>query len=379
LIDDIYSKLRQKEKFAYLAKKYSDDKSSAAKGGVLPKFSTGKLIQPLDSMAFSLKEEGDYTIPFKSDYGWHILKLIKKYPVKSYDELENELQYKVRNNNRSVIIKRSLAEELSTQFKITENEPVLDQIFKNDYSKADPKTTILSIEDLSYTIKDFNFYRKPIRNKSTREIYTDFKADKIIEYYKDHLEEYNKEFAKTIKEYQDGLLLFDLLQKNIWKKAETDSVGLEQFFNANIENYRWNTRFRTTTANCTRIEKAEKVRQLMTEGKTTEEIKDLVNEGATIHVIFHESILEENSNKLPKDFVPEKGISKIYQDDKNHYTIINVKEILPAGPKELKETKGQVVNDYQNYLEEKWVEQLRKEHKVIINKKALKKLKKTLI
>jgi peptidyl-prolyl cis-trans isomerase SurA len=379
LINDLYSKLNQKEDFAYLAKKYSDDKSSAAKGGVLPKFSTGKLIEPLDSMAFSLKKEGEYTIPFMSDYGWHILKLIKKYPVKSFEELENELQYKVRNNNRSVIIKRSLAEKLGTDFKITENKPVLDQIFKNDYSSIDPKTMILSIEDMTYTVKDFNFYRKPVRNKSGKEIYKDFKADKIIEYYKDHLEEFNKEFAKTTQEYKDGLLLFDLLQKNIWKKAETDTVGLEQFFNANREKYRWNERYRITMANCTRMDKAERVRQLMTEGKTTDEIKDLVNEGATIHVIFHKSILEKGSNKLPDGFVPETGISKIYKESKNHYSIINVQEILPAGPKALKETKGQVLNDYQNYLEEKWVEQLRKEHEVIINKRALKKLKKTLI
>ena len=378
MINDIYSKLKQKEDFAYLAKKYSDDKSSAAKGGALPRFGTGKLIQPLDSMAFALKKEGEYSIPFESDFGWHIIKLLKKYPVKSFEELENELQYKVRNNNRSVIIKRSLAEKLSPEFKITENKALIEQIYKNQFSKTDPKTILLSIEDQNYSLKDFKFYRKPIHNKSTREIYKDFKADKIIEYYKDHLEEYNKEFAKTVQEYKDGLLLFDLLQRKIWKKAETDSVGLEQFFNRNIDKYQWNKRVHITTASCTRKDKAEKVRQLMTEGKSPEEIKDLVNEGATIHVIFHKSVLEENSSKLPKDFVFKKGISKIYQDGKGHFTIINVEEILPAGPKQLKETKGQVLNDYQNYLEKEWVKQLRKEHKVIVNKRALKKLKKKL-
>ncbi len=378
LINDIYSKLKQKEDFAYLAKKYSDDKSSAAKGGALPRFGTGKLIQPLDSMAFALKNEGDYSIPFESDYGWHIIKLVKKYPVKSFEELENELQYKVRNNNRSVIIKRSLAEKLSSEFKITENKPIVEQIYKNEYSTTDPKTIILSIEDQNYSIQDFEFYKKTIHNKSTREIYKDYKTDKIIEYYKDHLEDYNKDFAKTIQEYKDGLLLFDLLQKKIWKKAETDSIGLEQYFSKNIDQYQWNRRVRTTTASCTQKEKAEKVRQLMIEGKSTEEIKELVNEGATIHVIFHESILEEKSSKLPKDFIFEKGISKIYQGEKGHYTIINVEEILPAGPKQLKETKGQVLNDYQNYLEKEWVTQLRKEHEVTINKKALKKLKKNL-
>lgn len=378
LINDIYSKLNDKEEFAYLAKKYSDDKSSAAKGGVLPKFGTGKLIQPLDSMAFSLKNVGNYTIPFESKYGWHILKLIKKYPVKSFKELENELQYKVRNDNRSVIIKRSLADKISKELKITENKSVVDQIYKNDYSKIGEKTIILSIEDLNYTLKDFEFYKKPIRYKSNREIYKDFKTDKIIEYYKDHLEEYNKEFARTVKEYKDGLLLFDLLQEKIWKKAETDSTGLEQYYKSNIDKYQWNKRVHSTIANCTREDKAEKVKQLMSEGKTPGEIKDLVNEGAIIHVIFQESVLEENSKKLPDDFIFQKGISKIYQDGKGHFTIFDVKEILPAGPKKLNETKGQVLNDYQNYLEKEWVKQLRNEHKIIINKKALKKLKRTL-
>ncbi len=378
LIYDIYGKLRQGEAFENLAQKYSDDRSSAAKGGILPKFGTGKLIQPIDSIAFSIKNEGDYTKPFQSDYGWHILKLIKKYPVGSFEDLKNELTFRVRNSNRSVIIKRTLARDLESKLKITENKPVIDLINRNKYNNTDSKTVILSIEDMNYSLKDFNFFKRPFKNKSSREIYTDFKADKIVDYYKSHLEDYNLEFAKTLKEYKDGLLLFDLLQNHIWKKAEKDSAGLRKFFEKNIDQYQWKKRARILTANCTRMDKAENVRQLLIENKTPDEIKEAVNEGATIHVIFKELILEEDSNKLPADYKIVEGISKIYQEDNRHYTIFDVLEIYPAGPKKFEETKGQVLNDYQNYLEQEWVKTLRKEHHVTINKKALKKLKKTL-
>jgi peptidyl-prolyl cis-trans isomerase SurA len=378
LINDIYSKLQQKEDFKYLAQKYSDDKSSAAKGGVLPKFGTGKLIQPLDSMAFSLQKEGEYTKPFQSDYGWHILTLIKKYPVQSYEELKNELEYKVRNSNRSVIIKRSLAENLSKELNVIENKPVIEMIYRNNYSNTSEDTSILSIENKNYTLKDFNFYKRSLRNKSGREIYMDFKADKIIDYYKIHLEEYSNEFSKTLKEYRDGLLLFDLLQNYIWKRAESDSVGLEKYFNEHIDKYQWQKRAEMTIANCSERSKAERVRQFMTEGKTPEEIKSIVNEGPTIHVIFKETIVEEGSTKLPAGYILKEGISGIFQEDDRHFIIINVHKVFPAGPKQLKETKGQVINDYQNYLEEQWADELRKEHKVIINKRTLKKLKKNL-
>ncbi len=116
----------------------------------------------------------------------------------------------------------------------------------------------------------------------------------------------------------------------------------------------------------------------MLKNKTIDEIKLLINEDATIHVLFNEGIVEEDSNKLPENYDFIKGVSKISKVDKNHFIIGNIIEILPAELKKLDETRGQVLNDYQNYLEQQWVKELHKRYKVEINKKALKNLKKEI-
>ncbi len=125
----------------------------------------------------------------------------------------------------------------------------------------------------------------------------------IIDYYKEHLEETNKEFAMTYQEYRDGLLLFELLQKVIWERSEKDSLGLNEYFEANRDKYKWKKRADLTIASCTRLSKAEIVKQYMTEGLENDSIKALVNEGATIHVLFSKGKLEEGK------FQAAKGIS----------------------------------------------------------------------
>ncbi|MEN8125787.1 MAG: peptidylprolyl isomerase [Bacteroidota bacterium] len=376
-INELYQKLNQGEKFDYIAKNYSDDQSSAQKGGLLPKFSSGKLINPLDSIAFSLIDIGDISEPFSSNYGWHIIKLINKFPIKSYDELKQNLKQQIENGSRSIIIKKSLAEKLKKQYKIIEDKELLDQIY-NDKDQISSNRSLLIIEKDNYSVDEFNQYSKKIKNKTKKEIYSEFKTDKIIEYHKNHLEETNKDFSIILKEYSDGLLLFDLLQNNIWKKAEKDTLGLQQYFDKNIKNYYWKRRAKIIIATCNNYEKAVVVKNLMLKNKNVNEIKQLVNEGATIHVLFNERIVEENSNKLPKQYLFQEGVSKIYNIDKSHFIIGNILAILPAGPKELNETKGQVLNDYQNYLEKEWVKELHKKYKVKIDENALQNLKQIL-
>lgn len=376
-INELYQKLNQGEKFDYIAKNYSDDQSSAQKGGLLPKFSSGKLINPLDSIAFSLIDIGDISEPFSSNYGWHIIKLINKFPIKSYDELKQNLKQQIENGSRSIIIKKSLAEKLKKQYKIIEDKELLDQIY-NDKDQISSNRSLLIIEKDNYSVDEFNQYSNKIKNKTKKEIYSEFKTDKIIEYHKNHLEETNKDFSIILKEYSDGLLLFDLLQNNIWKKAEKDTLGLQQYFDKNIKNYYWKRRAKIIIATCNNYEKAVVVKNLMLKNKNVNEIKELVNEGATIHVLFNERIVEENSNKLPKQYLFQEGVSKIYNIDKSHFIIGNILAILPAGPKELNETKGQVLNDYQNYLEKEWVKELHKKYKVKIDENALQNLKQIL-
>jgi len=379
-INDIYNKYKQGGKFDLLARKYSDDKASAAKGGVIRKFTQGRMIQPFADISFALKNKGDVSKPFKTKFGWHIVKLVEKYPIESFDKMKEKLTQKVEKGERSVLIGKSIVEKLKKKYTYQFKENVYNEAFdtsnqpkKGEKVKVSPyeKEPVLFVEDVQYTVADLRKYLSKNSNKS----YKDFMDTKIIDYYKNHLEFEDKEFSATLQEYRDGLLLFDLLQKKIWTKAEKDTIGLQNFFDKNKAQYQWKKRVEVAIASCTKEDKAMLVKKYMEEGKTIKEIKELVNEGATIHVLFHSGTYEIDSNKLPKNFEPKQGVTK-YKEDDTHFIIVNVIKVLPVSQKELKDVKGKVISNYQDFLEKEWIKNLRSTYKVDVNKKVFKKIKK---
>ncbi len=374
-IFDIYNKLEQGGDFKTIAIQHSDDISSAKKGGILPKFGTGKMIKPFEEVAFSLQNEGDFSEPFKTTYGWHILKLLKKYPIKTFEDSHDYIENKIKNGNRSKYVEKSLANEIEKQYNIIEYLEILSDFYAADIDKMKSSKTLLIIENKTFTSNDFYNFSLENKNKNIGELYDDFKNERIINYFKSHLEETNKEFAIIYQEYKDGLLLFELLQKNIWEKSEKDTIGLLKYFEANKSKYTWKKRAELSIASCTSLEKAKLVKLYLEENKTIDEIKNLVNEGATIHVLFSSGKLEEGNSKLPKNYEMKIGVSNIYIEKNNQYIIVKTDKIILPSSKKIDETRGEVINDYQIYLEEKWVEDLRKKYKIRLNKKALKKLK----
>lgn len=373
-IFEIYQKLEQGGDFSNIAKEHSDDLSSAKKGGILPKFGPGRMIKTFEDVAFALQEEGDYSSPFKSDYGWHILKLLTKYPIPPYEELHAKLESKVKNGSRSSYVEKSLAQKISADYKVVTYKAKL-QLFESIRGFEKNTDTLLTVQEVIYTGNDFFDYAKDIQKKTKAESYDDFTNKKIIDYYKSHLEETNKEFRLTYQEYQDGLLLFELIQKEVWEKSEKDTIGLQNYFNDNRNKYKWDTRGQLTIASCTQLEKAKLVRELLLQNIDTDSIKLSVNEGARIHVLFSKGTLETGSSKLPAGYSFSEGVSKIFEEEANNFTIIKVDTIFAPKLKELKETRGEVMNDYQNYLELQWVEELHKKYPVKINQKNYRELK----
>jgi len=373
-ISDIYNKFLQGEKFEVLAKKHSDDKASAIKGGVIKPFTQGKMIQPFSDIAFNLQKEGDVSKPFKTKFGWHFIKLINKIPVKPFEEVKDELTKKVEKGDRSILIGKSITSKLKSKYNIAFNKEVYNKYFsdneKDDKDKITVDETILTIENSTYSVNDLKTYLKKNNGSKT---YNDFIDVQVMSYYKNNLEFENKEFGYTLQEYRDGLLLFDLLQNKIWTKAEKDTIGLQNFFDKNASKYNWKKRAKADLASCTKAEKATLVKKYMTEGKTIDQIKELVNDGATIHVIFHSGTYEVDSNKLPHNFQFVKGV-QLYKNNDTDFTICNVSEIMEASPKELNDVKGKVISNYQDFLEKQWIQNLRSKYKVEVNKKVFKKL-----
>jgi peptidyl-prolyl cis-trans isomerase SurA len=239
-IDSIYTKLEAGEKFEDLAKEYSEDPGSKVRGGSLGKFSAGQMVKPFEDAAFSL-EEDNYSKPFQTRYGWHIVKLIKKHPIASFSDLEKELKNKVKKGAAISISEKALLSRLKKDYIIKENESSKD-ILNNKNIRAIPsdslQNTLFSIADKNITQEEFVKYTRNRRHKPVFTLYEEFFNQEVINYYKEDLVNREPEYAATLKEYEEGLLLFELMQQKIWDKSSKDTIALQNYFDKNSGNYK---------------------------------------------------------------------------------------------------------------------------------------------
>ncbi|CAM1346771.1 peptidylprolyl isomerase [Tenacibaculum crassostreae] len=239
-INKIYQELTSGSSFEELASQHSEDISSAKNGGKLPRFGTGKMVEDFENEVLKLQNVGGYSAPFKTKFGWHIVKLLKNYPVPSFNELKEELTRKVKSSNRFVVSNKSIATRLKKEYKIKEDKVLLNQLFiaeNKDFKKEKLDKTILSINDKKLTQKDLLIYGDSKNQSINKELYEEFKNNEIVNYFKDGLEKTNSEYRNTLLEYKEGLLLFDLMQEKIWNKASNDAYGLKEFYSKNIAKY----------------------------------------------------------------------------------------------------------------------------------------------
>ncbi|WP_439131290.1 peptidylprolyl isomerase [Polaribacter sp.] len=240
LIDSIYNRLEKDEQFKALARKYSNDTGSKSKGGKLRKFGTGVMVKSFEDVAFSLEKEGEYSKPFQTRFGWHIVQLIKKHPVPTFEDLKTDLKSRVKSGARAQLSEKAVVNKLKKQYTISENKNA-KEIFDNkkirDIAKDSLQAVILSINEKEITQEAFVDFIKNRKNKSVYDLFEDFKDQEILAYYKENLEKTEPEYAYTLQEYKDGLLLFELMQQKIWEKSSKDTLGLKKYYNSNISAY----------------------------------------------------------------------------------------------------------------------------------------------
>ena len=398
-IDDIYKKLQQGEKFEDLAKQFSDDKSSSGKGGVLNRFGSGQLSsEEFENTAFRLTTEKPMSEPFQSKFGWHIVKLIEKHPVKTFDEMKPELENKVGKDDRSRLIVNSLNEKLRKKYTIKRNnklygktvKAITESVYDGKWEvPADTKPyndALFSVNDKKVSGTDFLTYVKahqaegkgikPVA-KFADHLYEGFVDDQLNTYYNDNLEKEFPEFSAIMDEYRDGLLLFDLMEKEIWEKSKTDTVGLKNFYESNKALYQWKNRADVVVASSTNQDIIKKAQKMLKQNSTPEQIKEKLNTKDKVAVMTNVGIFEEGSEVLPKNMKFQTGVSDIIKDGE-YYFVAKVNKVIPAGPKTLEECKGKCVNDYQQYLEQKWVDDLKKEFTVKTDQAVFERVKKDL-
>jgi len=195
-----------------------------------------------------------------------------------------------------------------------------------------------------------------------------------VQYQEDNLENENEDFANIVGEYRDGLLLFDLMETKIWNVAQTDTLGLKEFYEANKQNYVWKERVDADVASSASESDIKKVEELLKLSKTTEQIKETLNVNDKVAVIFTSGIMNAEHQALPDGFEFKEGVSKIYNHN-DAYVIANIKQVLPSELKTFDEAKGKIISDYQGFKEVKWIEELNNKYKVVVNQEVLDKVK----
>lgn len=397
-IEEIYQKLKQGEDFGDLAKQFSQDKSSAPNGGLLNRFASGELsASEFEDAAFALQKPGEFSAPFQTQYGWHIVKLVEKHPPKALVDMQADFENRIRRDERSRLISASLTEKLRKKYPVKKDAKVYANAVKvlnaNLYSQTwePPKegfgATILTINnDRKLSAKQYlDFVAMQQRGELTAKPVArlaDILFDKFVEeqlnvYYNDNLETEFPEFGIVMEEYRDGLLLFDLMEKEIWEKAKTDTLGLESYYNAHKNNYMWKDRIDAEVFSSTKEDIIKKVRKFLKQGKTADYIKGQLNKDNKVEVMEKTGVFDTDSNAVPKQAKWQTGLSDVIKEG-DYYYVVKVSKLLPKGPKTLEETKGRVINDYQQYLESNWVGNLKKEFDIQVNQDVFANVKKQL-
>ena len=374
------------EDFSDVAERFSEDRSTAVKGGVLPAFGVGKMVPEFESVAFRLKEIGDISNPFRTEYGWHIITLLERVEIPSFDEAKAELKRKIESDSRGDLSKEALYAKLRKNYKVV-NHPKVYTAFRMKAantiasgtfsSLSNNNTKLVTINGKIISVSSFVNYilfNQKVGN-DIDEMYISFVNEELLAYEESQLESKYPDYKALLKEYREGILLFDLTNTKVWSKAVKDTIGLLNFYTANNSNYKWENRVDATVYSCIDLLTAKAVKKAIYKkhrGNVTDaEILTKTNTDAPLSLQISTKKFVKGENKYIDAVDWELGIAGDIRTKDGSYIIVDIHEVIESGIKALDETRGKVISDYQNSLELEWITSLKEKYKVSINNEVL--------
>ncbi|MCX6281975.1 MAG: peptidylprolyl isomerase [Bacteroidetes bacterium] len=428
-IDSLYSLLKAGAKFEDLVKTNSEDKGSSAKGGVLPKRGVNRLMPEFIAAISKIQNVGDFSEPvITPGYGWHIVKLIERKPIGTYDEEKADLKQRIIKDSRSQQINNAVVTRIKTEYGFTENLKardefytlVTDSIFNGKWDPSlalEKHQQLFKIGNSTYTQREFAQYLAEKQKKGDKKdirffidaMYEEFVSESVIRYEDGFLEVKYPDFRALMKEYRDGILLFDLTDQKVWTKAIKDTAGLQEFYQKNKFNYMWGQRVEASIFTLKNPALAQKVKNFIKSGLKDEDILKEMNSDTSKVLTIESGKFSKKDNHFI-DTVPwivgiSKEIRLANQDQaktstqsmtfladpfsgkmtpttnaedgkiKEGIVFVNIKRIIKPEPKSLNEARGLITADYQNYLEKDWIRYLRAKYPVVVNREVLAKIK----
>jgi len=385
-INKIAELLKNGEEFSDVAERFSEDRSTAVKGGNLPAFGVGKMVPEFESVAFGLKEVGDISAPFRTEYGWHIITLLERKGIPTFEEVKAELKRKIESDSRGELSKEALFAKLHKTYKVL-NNPNVYTAFRMQAANTIASGTFSSISENNAKlvtingkiIKVISFVNYILLNQRVGsdidEMYLSFVNEELLAYEESQLETKYPEYKALLQEYREGILLFDLTNTKVWSKAVEDTVGLQNFYTANNSNYTWENRVDATIYSCIDLAIAKTVKRAIYKkhrGNITDtEILTETNTDAPLSLQINTKKFVKGENEYVDAVDWKLGIAADIKTKDGSYIIVDIHEVLESGLKALNETRGKVISDYQNALELEWISLLKAKYKVSINKDVL--------
>ena len=399
--DSVEMQLKNGASFEDMVKKYSEDKFTVNDGGVMKPFGVGRTDPAFEKAAFSLKKPGDVSEPVHTDYGFHIIKLIEKTSLKPFDSLQAGIKRKVDNDSRAQMAHDIFFDKIKQKNGFKENPANLDILITrmsklpdtgksaNTFKSADYKDMnqpLFELASKKYVQRDFVNYAEGVthgklngpKNTVIRDLYKMYVNTVVNDFEEHRLVEENPDFKALMEEYRDGIMLFELMDRNVWGKASKDSAGLAAFYEAHKAKYMWEPGFKGSVYKFKNEEAMkEGVKMLSVKGTTDEDIVKKVNaSSAPDNLSIQRGRYEFSRFKdaQASELVAGK-MTKATKNADGTYTVVRVEERYDVPmQKTLDEARGYAVAEYQDYLEKSWNEQMRKKYPVKVEEAVFKSM-----
>ncbi|RYD58966.1 MAG: hypothetical protein EOP56_01680 [Sphingobacteriales bacterium] len=398
-VEQMQAELKSGASFESLVKKYSDDKFTKDQEGVLPVFGVGRMTPAFENAAYSLKKPGDVSAPIQTDFGFHVIKLIDKYPLKPYDTLFPQLKRKVENDSRAGMARESFFNKIKQQNGFKENAANYDALLKrimaipdtgknaNSFEASDFKSMnapLFSLGKKEYKQSDFMQFAEKItrgrlngaRSAVVRDVYNMYVQNVVNDFEEHRLVEEHPDFKNLMTEYRDGIMLFELMDRNVWGKASKDTVGLKAFYETRKDKYKWEPGFNGAVYRF-KDEAAMKEGMKLISAKNVKEedvIKKMNSDANPDAVTVQRGRFEFSkfTDASRTEIAKAKPTTEAHKNTDGTYTVVRVNEVFnEPTTKSLEDAKGYVVAEYQDYLEQEWNKQMRQKYPVKMNEDVL--------
>ncbi len=391
--DSIYESLLKGADFAALAKLKSGDNLSYQNGGELPEFGVGKYDSVFETAAFALTRDGEIGKPVLSSFGYHIIRRIgrKAFPKEFDKETALALRQQVMGDPRVEVSRKALLSriyrqgdlKISPYYSQSELWAFTDSAALNkalsSFHNLDYQTPLFSFTHQQYNIKQWLEYMQSLRNsranlagRTHQELFDQFTRSVAMDYYRNHLEDFNKDFAFQLNEFREGNLLFEIMQRKVWDKASTDSAGLRNYYDAHQAKYVWDASADAVLFTCNNQKTAESLKNdLSADPSNWKKLADSTGAG-----------VQADSGRFELSQIPSPGKGKInfspgqitpfsanLADNTVSFAYI-LHVYTERSPRNYKDARGFVINDYQVFLEDQWIAELRKKYPVSVDEKA---------